>query len=67
MAGGGGGGVRLGSQALEKGQREGRRLARARLGTGHDIPSIQDDRDRLGLDGGGDFVALLAYSAQQLG
>ena len=67
MAGGGGAGAGVGRQQLQQGQREGGGLAGSGLGAGHQIASFEHDGNGLGLDGGGDLVALLAHGAQQLG
>ena len=57
----------MGRQPLQQGQGEAGGLAGARLGAAHEVPAFQHDGNGLGLDGGGVFVALLAYGAQQLG
>ena len=49
-------GVRV--EALEHRQHEGGRLAGAGLGAGEEVAAGEDERDRLGLDGGGFGVAL---------
>ena len=55
------------AQALEQRQHEGRRLAGAGLGVGHEVTAGEDERDRLGLDGGGLGVALVRDGAEELG
>jgi hypothetical protein len=54
-------------QALEHRQDERGRLAGPRLGAGEDVATGEDERDRLGLDGGGFRVALLGDGAEELG
>ena len=54
-------------EALEHRQHEGGRLAGAGLGAGEDVAAVEDERDRLGLDGGGFRVALLGDGAEELG
>jgi len=66
MPGGGGAGIGIGRQQLEDGQDKARRLARAGLGAGEEVPAAEDEGNRLGLDGGGGFVALLSHGTQQL-
>ena len=56
-----------GPEALEHRQHEGRRLAGAGLGVGHEVPAVEDERDRLGLDGGGLGVALVRDGAEEFG
>ena len=46
-------------ETLEHRQHEGGRLAGPGLGAGEDVAALEDERDRLGLDGGGFRVALL--------
>ena len=57
-------GVRL--EALEDGQRERRGLAGAGLGTTHQVMAREHDGDGLLLDRGGDRVALIGHSTQDL-
>ena len=54
-------------QALEHRKDEGGRLAGPGLGAGEDVTSFEDERDRLGLDGGWFGVALLGDDADKLG
>ena len=54
-------------EALQHRQHEGGRLAGAGLGAGEDVAALEDERDRLGLDGGGFGVALLGDGAKELG
>ncbi len=54
-------------QALEHRQDERGRLAGAGLGAGEDVAAGEDERDRLGLDGGGLGVALVRDRAEKLG
>ncbi len=54
-------------EALEHGQDEGGRLAGPGLGAGEHVAALQDERDRLLLDGGGFRVALLGHGAKELG
>ena len=58
---------RDGVEPLEDGQDEGGRLAGARLGACEDVAAGEDERDGLGLDGGGLGVALVRDSAEELG
>ena len=51
-------------QPLEDGQHEGRGLAGPGLGAGEQVAAGEDERDRLGLDGGGLGVALVGNGAQ---
>ena len=61
-------GSRLGgAQALEHRQHEGRRLAGAGLGAGHQVAAGEHERDGLGLDGGGLGVALVRDGAEKFG
>ena len=55
------------AEALEHRQHEGGRLAGAGLGAGHEVAAVEDERDGLGLDGGGLGVALSATARRQLG
>ncbi len=55
------------AKVLEHGQHEGRRLAGAGLGAGHQVAAGEDERDRLGLDGGGLGVALVRDGAEEFG
>ena len=57
----------LAVEELEDRQHEGGRLAGAGLGAGEDVATGQDERDRLGLDGGGLGVALVRDGAEELG
>ena len=52
-------------QVRQNRQREGRRLARTRLGRTEDIPAFQSGGDRLHLNGRGSFVFLVPQCAQQ--
>ena len=55
-------GCRLGSgQALQDGQGKGSGFAGAGLGAAQEVVAGQDQGNRLCLDGGGRFVALLAH------
>ena len=54
-------------EALEHRQHEGGRLAGAGLGAGEHVATGEDERDRLGLDGGGFRVALVGDGAEELG
>ena len=54
-------------QALEHRQHEGGRLAGPGLGAGEHVAALEDERDRLLLDGGGFGVALLGDGAKELG
>ncbi len=54
-------------QELQHRQHEGSRLARPGLGPGEDVAALQDQRDRLPLDGGGFRVALVGDSTEKLG
>ena len=56
-----------GVEQLQHGQHEGSRLAGARLGAGEHVATGEDERDRLGLDGGGFRVALLGDGTEELG
>ena len=56
-----------GMQALQHRQHERGRLAGARLGAGEHVATGEDERDRLGLDGGGFRVALLGDGTEELG
>ena len=51
-------------QPVQHRQREAGGLARAGLGSGHEVTPLQDGRNRLGLDRGRVLVALLAHGAQ---
>jgi hypothetical protein len=55
------------AEALEHGQHEGRRLAGAGLGSGHEVAAGEHERDGLGLDRRGHGVALVGDRAQELG
>ena len=54
-------------EALQHRKDEGGRLAGPGLGAGEDVATFEDERDRLGLDGGGFGVALLGDDANKLG
>ena len=54
-------------EALEHRQHEGGRLAGAGLGAGEDVAAREDERDGLGLDGGGFRVALVGDGTEELG
>jgi len=54
-------------EALEHRQHERGGLAGPRLGPGEDVPTGQDEGDRLALDGGGFRIALLGDGADELG
>jgi len=54
-------------EALEHRQHEGGRLAGPGLGAGEDVATLEDERDRLGLDGGWFGVTLLGNDANELG
>ena len=56
-----------GVQPLEHRQDERGRLAGPGLGAGEHVAAGEDERDRLGLDGGGLGVALLGDGAEELG
>jgi hypothetical protein len=58
-------GIRL--QPLEDGQDEGRRLAGARLGGTHEVAALEDERDRLDLDGRGRGEAFVGDRAEEFG
>ena len=51
-------------ELVQQGQGEGGRLAGARLGAAEEVVAVEDGGDRLGLDGGGDFVALLVHGLE---
>ena len=55
----------VGLQLLEDRQREGGRLAGARLGDAEQVAALEQDRDRLGLDGGGNRIILRAKGPQE--
>ena len=55
------------AEALEHRQHERGRLAGAGLGAGHEVAAVEDERDRLGLDGGGLGVALVRDGAEEFG
>jgi len=57
----------VGRKPLEEGKGESGRLAGARLSGPEQVASREDDRNGLGLDGGGFAVTLLRDGAQQLG
>jgi len=59
--------VRAGGQPLQNGQGEAGGLAGAGLRGAEQVASREDDRDGLKLDRGGLGIALLRYSAEQLG
>ena len=54
----------VGEHALDDGEREGGRLAGAGLGDAEQVAAFEQGRDGLGLDRGGDRVALLVERAQ---
>ena len=54
-------------QELQHRQHEGGGLAGPGLGAGEDVATLQDERDRLSLDGGGVRVALVGDSTEKLG
>jgi hypothetical protein len=58
--------VRLAGQSLKNGKRKAGGLAGAGLGGAQKVFAGEDDGDRLRLDGGGNGVALLGDSAEQL-
>jgi hypothetical protein len=60
-------GVRVVLEPLEDRQDEGGRLAGARLGRAHQVASLEDERDRLGLDGRGRGEALIGNGAEEFG
>ena len=59
--------VRARREALKDRQHEGGRLAGAGLGAGEQVAPVEDERDRLALDGGGFGVSLARDSAEQVG
>ena len=59
--------VRVELEPLEDGQDERGGLAGSGLGGREDIPSFEDERDRLGLDGSRGCVALLRDGSQEVG
>ena len=67
VARGGGRSAGVGRQQLQHGQGEAGGLAGAGLGAAHEVAAFQHQGNGLDLDGGGVFVALLAYGAQELG
>ena len=58
---------RVGSEAIQHGQRKGGRLAGAGLGTAHQIPAGQHRRDGRCLNGRRGLIACLLHSAQKRG
>ena len=54
-------------EPLENGQDERGRLARAGLGAGEQIAALEDEGDRVALDGGGLGVALVRDGAEEFG
>ena len=60
-------GIRPGGQPVKNRQREARGLARAGLGGAQQVFAGEDDGDGSCLDGGGNGIALLGDSAEQLG
>ena len=67
MAGRREGRVRVGPEALEDGEDEGGRLAGPGLGRAHDVATLEDERDRLDLDGRGRGEALVGNGAEEFG
>ena len=58
---------RVGSEAIQHGQRKSGRLAGAGLGTAHQIPAGQHRRDGRSLNGRRGLIACLLHSAQERG
>ena len=60
-------GVRVVLEALEDGEDEGRGLAGPGLGRAHEVATLEDERDRLDLDGRWGGKALVGHRAQEFG